>query len=185
MQVQTTTILIALSFSPLLSAQDSPLPDQAQRIKDSYQAAVERATAPLTKTYVAELSKLKIEFTKKADLQGALAIERELLVYTANAQQPPVGAATASSESAMPILVGQAWHWTHGNYDKETTFHPDATFENIWFKGTWELKGKKLHLKYYPVANPDKKSESVFEANLKDGTYTGNDFDGNVVTLKR
>ena len=181
---KTINILIALVFSTLASAQDSSLPERAQRLKESYETAVERATTPLTKTYITELTKLKFELTKKADLQGALAIERELSARGAITQQPPIGTATTAPASAKPILVGEAWHWTSGSYDKPTTFKLDGTFQNGWFMGTWDLKGKKLNLKYYNPGNSDKKHESSFDLNAKDGTYIGKDFQGNIVTLK-
>lgn len=185
MRKPTITILTALVISALAPAQDSSLPERAQRLKESYQASVERATAPLAKTYIAELTKLKIELTKKADLQGALAIERELLAQTTKTPQPSIGSATTAPTSTMPMLVGQTWHWTYGNYDKPTTFQLDGTFQNGWYKGTWELKGKKLHLTFFDVGSPGKRTESTFEANAKDGTYAGKDTSGNTITLKR
>ena len=61
-----------------MSAQDAPIPEKLTTLKTSYKAAINRATAPLTKTYLEELDRLKIDYTKKGDLQAALAVDAEI-----------------------------------------------------------------------------------------------------------
>ena len=81
------TKLITLFALTLCSAW-SQEPDRLRSLRDSYRSAVERSTAPLTKTYLAELEKLKTELTKKGDLQGALAVESEIKVISPTSQTP-------------------------------------------------------------------------------------------------
>ncbi|MBL9143428.1 MAG: hypothetical protein JNM99_07060 [Verrucomicrobiaceae bacterium] len=76
--------LLALTISSAWSQE----PDRLRSLRDSYRSAVERSTAPLTKTYLTELEKLKTELTKKGDLQGALAVESEIKVISPTAQAP-------------------------------------------------------------------------------------------------
>lgn len=108
----------------LVSAQDAPLPEKLSTLKTSYQAAVARATTPLTKTYLSELERLKIEYTKKGDLQAALAVDAELkLLVAANSPQMPLEASTdpgssnAKLKSLLPsIRIDGDGEWKYGNF---------------------------------------------------------------------
>lgn len=45
------------------------------KLQDNYDAAIARATAPITATYVKELEKLKADYTRAGDLKSALAAD--------------------------------------------------------------------------------------------------------------
>jgi hypothetical protein len=101
-RLQTFFSLVILTTSHV-GAQQAQLPDRVARLKDSYLAAIDRATQPLTATYLAELTKLKLEFTRSGDLQGALAIEAEINRLDA-LQEPnasPIGTDAPSSAKRL------------------------------------------------------------------------------------
>jgi hypothetical protein len=91
---------LALLFAFSLSTAWAQEPDRLRSLRDSYRSAVERSTTPLTKTYLAELEKLKTDLTKKGDLQGALAVDAEI-----KAMEP--SAATPTSKSVEPSKDGR------------------------------------------------------------------------------
>ena len=64
---------------PIAEAQDGERdPARLSSLRNQYQAAVERATKPVTASYLAELQKLKTEFARKGDLESAIAVEQEM-----------------------------------------------------------------------------------------------------------
>ena len=97
---------LALAAASLVCAQQPQLPDRAAKLKESYQAAVDRATQPLTATFLTELKKLKLEFTKSGDLQGALAIEAEInrLDSLKAPGVPPMGSASPATAKRLKAL---------------------------------------------------------------------------------
>lgn len=119
-----STLIAFTTITVLVSAQDAPLPEKLSTLKTSYQAAVARATTPLTKTYLSELERLKIEYTKKGDLQAALAVDAELkLLVAANSPQMPLEASTdpgssnAKLKSLLPsIRIDGDGEWKYGNF---------------------------------------------------------------------
>jgi len=74
--MKTHILLLAFSTTSMLVAQNDPVvPEKLSTLKSSYQATIKRATTPITKTYIAELEKLKTDYTKKGDLNAALAVD--------------------------------------------------------------------------------------------------------------
>lgn len=57
-------------------------PPDLDRLRDSYNAAVERAVNPLTRTYLNELIKLRDSYTRSADLKSANAVDEEVQAIT-------------------------------------------------------------------------------------------------------
>ncbi|MES2598744.1 MAG: hypothetical protein V4662_25650 [Verrucomicrobiota bacterium] len=55
-----------------------PLPEKLKKLQENYDAAIARANAPITSTYIKELEKLKAEFTKAGDLKAALATDEQI-----------------------------------------------------------------------------------------------------------
>ena len=72
---------LVLSLSFVGSSAQEPAPELS-KLKSSYEGAVQRATLPITETYVKELTKLKDSYTRAAKLQEALAVEKELQNYS-------------------------------------------------------------------------------------------------------
>ncbi|MBL9143429.1 MAG: hypothetical protein JNM99_07065 [Verrucomicrobiaceae bacterium] len=75
---KTRLTLVGLLIAYPGFGQAPQLPPDVVKLKASYQAAVHKVTVPLTKTYTSELQRLKTDYMKKGDLQGALAIDSEL-----------------------------------------------------------------------------------------------------------
>jgi len=96
------TLFMVIAVNAAISAQDAappPPPEKLVALKDSYQAAINRATTPITKTYLVELEKLKTEYTKKGDLASAIAVDDELKPLAALQASPP----TISERLKVPI----------------------------------------------------------------------------------
>lgn len=66
-----------------LPALDIP---ELDRLRDSHKAALDRATKPLTQTYVKELEKLRDAYTRSANLDAAKAAQAEINAATQNAE---------------------------------------------------------------------------------------------------
>lgn len=83
------TVLPAILFPfACVFAEEAASPKAVERLDKltkSYEAAVERATDPLRKTYLAELEKLRTEFTKAGDLSSALAVDARIKEMSAPA----------------------------------------------------------------------------------------------------
>jgi hypothetical protein len=67
-------------ISNILCAGDTP--QAMERLRDSYNAAVNRAVLPLTRTYLDELKKLRDSYTRSSNLEGANAAEAEIQAIT-------------------------------------------------------------------------------------------------------
>jgi hypothetical protein len=102
-------LLASILLSALASADE---PDKLAKLRDSYDAAVQRATAPITKTYVTELEKLKSEFTKAAKLEDALAVSEELKKHQSLTPSSPIVAEPIKRLSSMNLEQFKAWLMT-------------------------------------------------------------------------
>eukprot|EP01031_Cornospumella_fuschlensis_P009253 gene9253-11368_t len=72
--------LFLICGAATLHAVDTP---EYDRLRTSYRAAVERATEPLTKTYLAELEKVRDLYTRAANLEAANKVQAEIdAIYT-------------------------------------------------------------------------------------------------------
>lgn len=104
MKSPTTLILLTLSAVSLSHSQSASLPPDAVSLKKSYHSAIAKANEPITKTYLAELERLKTEYTKKAQLADAVAIEAEI---------NRVRAIELASATANDPVLGR-WQWNRG-----------------------------------------------------------------------
>lgn len=93
-------------------------PKELAEAKASYEAAVERAVAPLRDKYVAHLKKLVEQYTKAGKLDEAMKARQEMI-------------GTALSGSYLSQAKGRYW---------ETTFHAGGSVEAAGFKGEWTVK---------------------------------------------
>ncbi len=127
-----TKIAYFLIIASTLTAQDAPqLPEKVSTLKSSYSAAINRATAPITKAYVAELEKLRTEFTKKGDLQAALATDQELKAVTALLNPAPGKTPIKQASGAKGLLTYLQEHrWKASNGNMVITFVNDQEFTN-------------------------------------------------------
>jgi hypothetical protein len=106
----TRILILVLLLARVSLAQDTAaVPEKLQSLKASYEAAVQRATAPLTKTYIQELQKLKTEYTKAGNLQAAIAAEALLKSASDPAATLPVIAAGDAALSKTSVEHFKAW----------------------------------------------------------------------------
>ena len=171
------SVLFVFAASALNAQTATALPKDAGTLR-KYQEARQRALQPLELKYRTELEKLLATRTKAGHLDDAIAIRKELDSLT---QSSKSDTSATPDDSNSPVLTSGDWHWTTGVYDKPTQFLADSTWQNAWFKGSWEIKGRKLHLKY---TNSDgKKFESTLERNRTNGSFSGKDGLGGDMTL--
>lgn len=124
--------LIAL-IVPALSAAE---PDKLLKLRSSYDAALSRATAPLQRTYLQELEKLKDEYTRAAKLQEALAVDEEIkrLVPTGvvGGASPASTTAQAAKKELLEYLCSYVWMYSKDRENPvgayEVIFLPNGTF---------------------------------------------------------
>jgi len=136
------TIACTIFATSLLAAE----PEKLVSLRGSYQSAMTKATAPIQKTYVAELEKLKIEFTKSGNLEAALAVDTELktIVQAQSAPstadpKPGQGAPTTKAAKLIEELSGSKWEVTGQEKPFTMTLNADGScsFEppTIWGSG--------------------------------------------------
>lgn len=108
--VMTRAIATLLLVAQISSAQTaSPLPEKLQSLKKNYDAAVVRATAPLTKTYLQDLQKLKLEYTRAGNLSAALAADALIKAASDPATASPLAATGDAALSTMNLEQFKAW----------------------------------------------------------------------------
>jgi hypothetical protein len=101
--------LVLTFVSATATAQEMKLPPRVESLTKNYEAAIARATAPITKTYRDELTKLKSEYTKSGDLTSAVAIE-ELIQRLSEDTASPTGAkGITKNTSTMSLDDFKQW----------------------------------------------------------------------------
>ena len=128
--------LAFLMVAITVKGQDLPL--KTQQLKDSYQKSVERAIAPLTKTYIAELTRQKIESTKAGSLKEALAIDAEL-----NRIQSPEQNSNGTITEEQLINGTAIYEIISKSYRSALKFNKDGTMDSEYLT-SWKLAGNTL-----------------------------------------
>lgn len=100
-------LLLGVHVSPAQTAK--ALPEKLQTLRKNYDAAVLRATAPLTKSYLQELQRLKLDYTRAGDLTAALAADALIKAASDPAAALPATAAGDAVLSAMNIEQFKMW----------------------------------------------------------------------------
>ncbi len=104
------TLALTLFATSIFAAE----PEKITKLRGSYESAMSKATAPIQKTYVAELEKLKIEFTRAGNLEGALAVDAEIKSLEKKPTETPNTEIGTVDQSDLGWLVGMSI--THGDY---------------------------------------------------------------------
>ena len=74
-------LILTLSLQPAswtASAEDQPLPENVQRLKQNYEQAVERSTAQVKTQYDAQMNRLLQKYTQAGKLDEAVALKAEI-----------------------------------------------------------------------------------------------------------
>lgn len=69
---------LTIVFTFIATTLQSAEPEKLARLRISYESAITKAITPIQKTYLAELEKLKLEFTKAGNLEAAIAVDAEM-----------------------------------------------------------------------------------------------------------
>lgn len=183
MTAKTAVLLLCLmAAGSAISQEASQLPDRAAAVQASYKAAVARATAPLTKTYLAELERLKADYTKKGDLKSALAVDTEIKSHQ-SAETPGQGAMVSTSSARPASGRGEITpEWLNTiTIARGTTIYWFELPNSVYSQKT-EDEGKVPPKRYeYRILSPDSIEFSAertgiltftFEKNRKSAIYT-------------
>jgi hypothetical protein len=182
-------VTLLASFSNLI-AQEAPRPERLIKLEQSYSTAVERAIAPLTKTYLAELEKLKTDLTRQGDLNGALAVQSALnkaahskLVVGSSAPDDSTSTAAAPATAAKVTkknpFIGYWIGLDSSGKKMGLVINEDGSSVNMKFNDSEKRVRNAGHLNNYKWTrdgntltnvNPDGKSQ-VWTMNA-DGTST-------------
>ncbi len=120
---------------------------ELDRLRTSYEGAVERAVSPLRETYKQELLKLMDRHTRAGNLDAALAIRRELQDLTGEAFEQPGEGRTAIGErpgkEVETFFVDKTWRTPTGT---SFTFNKDGKgsrqFGTDITSFRWKLRGQ-------------------------------------------
>ena len=143
MKLTIHILTVALFASSLSYSQTDKLPQEAQRIKDAYQAAIEKASAPITKAYVAQLERMKIDYTKKAKLNEAVAIDNEI-------SQVKRTATTGVSRLSEELLKDKmaVFKAPSHNFIENWELKSDKTVIGSRPDGRWKISDKLLRVEF-------------------------------------
>jgi len=128
--ILTAALGITLLATSLAAQETKPLPDKVASLKLNYEAALVRATMPITNTYLQELEKLKRDYTKAGNLEGALAADAILKEFAAKRDESPAPGIAVQRLSEMTINDFKRWLRTVTIVEKEkekTVFQFDGT----------------------------------------------------------
>ena len=113
-QVIISRLVLCLAvFSTALCAE----PEKLQKSRSGYEGAVARSLAPIQKTYLLELEKLKSEFTRAGKLEDALAVADEIKKLSPGSSATattgtPASGAKPTKNQIEKILLGTKWIYT-------------------------------------------------------------------------
>jgi hypothetical protein len=125
-------------------------PEKLLKLRSSYESAVTKATAPIQRTYLQELEKLKVEFTKAGKLEDALAIDTEIKKLTEGQATQSGEASDAklpSTKSGLEKLLSDTtWSVVREQDQKpwgDVTFHSTGKFTGFNKSDMeWKASGK-------------------------------------------
>lgn len=173
-----------VSFFILLTAIPMAHADpEMDRLKASYDAAVERSVAPLRATYEKELLKLMEKHTKAGDLTAALKVKDEIEKLTGKPVLTPSSAtsgtgATARQKALEPYFVGKTWRTPTGT---DFTFHEGGTgdrqFGNDKTTFKWRQRTHDMVEAVGPGTSGSPDRSWFFRFETLDKAFYGNDKD--------
>lgn len=106
------TTIVFTSLTILATAQTHVEPTDLTKLRESWQRAVQQATAPLDKKYVDALALLKARYTKEGKLEDALAVDNELKQIASRSAVPSEIASSGrdpTKNQAEKVLLASKW----------------------------------------------------------------------------
>lgn len=130
------TRLFCFLASLCLPFASAETPAELVQLKTSYEAAAQRALAPVKETYVAELDKLRVHYASTGNLGAALAAEAEMqAVQSRNASPESTGNGTVF-EGIVTIPANSPAGFTLG------PLQAGDTLTLSYMGGLWKNMGK-------------------------------------------
>lgn len=124
-------------------------PPDLQALRGAYEAAVTRTMKPLSETYLAELKKLRDQYTRAAKLDEANAVQAEITLITNKlAALTAAPGPAASSQPAVLDTIAAIPAAAPGGY-KLPPLHRGDTITLSYVSGLWKCDGN------IPTENPD------------------------------
>lgn len=104
MKTKFSLVILLLSVVASLHGADTP---EFDRLRDSYKAAMEKATKPINQTYLAELTKVRDMYTRAAKLDAANKVQSEIdaIAGDQNAGKPVPQTAITSNGPETPVAI--------------------------------------------------------------------------------
>jgi hypothetical protein len=112
--MKKSTILLAvltLVGASILGAENPAFPERLKTLTANYEAAIARASEPLTRTYLNELNKMKLEYTRAGDLQSALLVENLIIKYSNEASKSRSNADLPLPQTLARMDISQFKSW--------------------------------------------------------------------------
>ncbi len=169
---------LAILVTPVQGEDPKVLPDKLAGLKHNYEAALVRATTPITQTYVQQLQKLKVEYTKAGNLEAALATDAILKEFTQKTQIAGSAATSFPRDlSAMTIVQFKEWLATVSIVEKagaKTVFQYDGTTFTSIRGPTFAPRAHKVEIELGKISVPFSTDLGVIRVseNLKSAVIT-------------
>jgi hypothetical protein len=147
MKSKFTLLFCIQCFASVLAIAQAISPDVPQKVKalqEGYEAAILRAKEPITNTYIKELEKLKIEYTRVGDLAAAVVTEE--LIKTARESLPGSGSKGAKTLTDMNDRQFRKWLSTVVISEVASPQGIQYTTENDIIQTMWgDMKSPRVH----------------------------------------
>lgn len=133
----------SLTFCAIIVCHGAPgaEPQDLQALRGSYQAAVSRTMKPLHETYLAELKKLRDQYTRNAKLDEANAVQAEITIITGKLNAMASGAdPDPGQQSKMLDAVAVIPAAAPGGY-KLPPLRRGDTITLSYISGLWKCDG--------------------------------------------
>jgi hypothetical protein len=130
--------LAGIVISLAATAQEKPVkePEELKRLRQQYQQRREAALKPITAGYQQQLELLVKSLTQRNDLDGAIAVRKEL---------ESLKSVDPRREDLRSALLDYKWSWTGAARETDVflTFLPDGTCSHRGGRQTWTITGPR------------------------------------------
>ena len=149
--------MLLLAYATLKShAADTP---EFDRLKESYKAAMEKATKPINQTYLTELTKIRDAYTRAANLEAANKVDAEIKLVSSDfgisaaGTAPPQTVVQAQGEEITAVVPAN-----DVNGYKIGPLKKGSVITLSYMSGRWKDHGK------LPTDSPDADFTEMGEA---------------------
>ena len=140
--MKTLTAFFLLSCAIAVCAEDakeSKDPAELTQVRNTFQTQMKAATTPIIQRYLQQLDALKKQLGGKGDVNGAVAVQKEIDAFAIKAEKPV--------DINIKNLLSSSWdvRTTTGGYKATWTFNEDGSMMTSDKRsGIWELTKDKV-----------------------------------------